>query len=560
MSYLVLARKYRPRVFADVVGQETVTETLRGAIEAGRIGHAYLFSGPRGTGKTTTARIFAKALNCERGPAPDPCNECARCLAADAGRDLDLIEIDAASNNSVHDVRELRDQVGYAPSEARYKVYLVDEVHMLTKQAFNALLKTLEEPPPHVVFLFATTELHKVIETIRSRCQVLRLEPIREERIAERLREVFRLEGVEAEDGVVDELAARARGGMRDALSLADQLLSLAGTKPRLEDCRRLAGGGAGEELDALVEVLLGGEPRAVLEAAQQFTGRESDVVTALLEHLRTGLVALVCGPDTPLLEGDRTRNAVRAKLAERIGPERLEAWMAELVRARERMRWLEGSERVVLELVLLDLCRPELGMPLTELEQRLAGLEGRLGPRSTSATGPSSSAGRSEASAGPPPEDAPRPRPSAPPQRASSAPPTSAAPTPAAPTPAAPTPAAREAPAPVDPRQRLEALATGLRARHASLAEVLGLRGRLASEAGGWRLTFIGLGPGDRRLLEDARNRRALQRAWTDLDAGAGELALELDDVRPAPATEAPDRYTQEVADLFGGQIEDTP
>src|SRR6185295_14423671 len=161
MTYLVLARKYRPRVFSDVVGQEVATATLRGAIAEGRIGHAYLFCGPRGTGKTTTARIFAKALNCEKGPAPDPCGTCERCLAADSGSEIDIIEVDAASHTGVDYVREMREQAAYMPLRARFKIYLIDEVHMLSKGAFNALLKTLEEPPPHVKFLFATTELER---------------------------------------------------------------------------------------------------------------------------------------------------------------------------------------------------------------------------------------------------------------------------------------------------------------------------------------------------------------------------------------------------------------
>ena len=169
MSYLVLARKYRPRTFREVIGQEAVTTLLTGAIAEGRIGHAYLFAGPRGTGKTTTARIFAKCLNCENGPTADPCGTCERCVAADEGTEVDVIELDAASHTGVDTIRELRDEVAYAPMRARRKVYIIDEVHMLSKAAFNALLKTLEEPPPHVVFLFATTEPHKVLDTILSR-------------------------------------------------------------------------------------------------------------------------------------------------------------------------------------------------------------------------------------------------------------------------------------------------------------------------------------------------------------------------------------------------------
>ena len=254
MSYLVLARKYRPTAFADVAGQEVVTRTLRGAISEARIGHAYLFFGPRGTGKTTSARLFAKALNCEKGPIEEPCGACDRCLSYDAGTEPDLIEIDAASNTGVDHVRSLRDQAGYVPLKARFKVFLIDEVHMLSKAAFNALLKTLEEPPPHVKFLFATTELHKVPDTVVSRCQVLRLSPLSEEQIVGRLDEVFGLEGVEAEPGVSAEIARRARGGMRDALSLADQLLALVGRTPKVADTARLAGEGSTEAIEAVLD------------------------------------------------------------------------------------------------------------------------------------------------------------------------------------------------------------------------------------------------------------------------------------------------------------------
>jgi DNA polymerase-3 subunit gamma/tau len=378
MSYLVLARKYRPRTFADVIGQELVTGTLAGALREGRAGHAYLFTGPRGTGKTTTARIFAKALNCEQGPTPEPCGVCERCRAADSNTELDLIEIDAASHTGVDNIRDLREQANYAPLRARFKVYLIDEVHMLSKAAFNALLKTLEEPPKHVVFLFATTELHKVLGTILSRCQVLRLEPIKAEQIAARLERVFELEGIHAEPGVTAELARRSLGGMRDALSLADQLLALSGGAPKLSDLRRLAGAGE-DELQELVDGLLDNRRGALLEIAAGWRGREAELVQGLLEYLRVGLIGLLCGPDSHALEGDPESQAARIARAKRIGPERMESWMGELLRARERLRQLPGLERSVLELCLLELARPDLPWSYTELLERLERLETRL-------------------------------------------------------------------------------------------------------------------------------------------------------------------------------------
>ena len=282
MSYLVLARKYRPRSFDEVIGQEVVTRLLRGALAEGRIGHAYLFCGPRGTGKTTLARILAKCLNCAEGASPDPCGECDRCQAAERGTEVDIIELDAASHTGVDTIRELRDEATYAPMRARHKVYIIDEVHMLSKGAFNALLKTLEEPPPHVVFLFATTEPHKVLDTILSRCQVLRLEPLPEEKIAARLREVFDQEGVRPGEGVVEELARSARGGMRDALSSADKLLALAGNEPSLQDLERLGGDGGVRGIDALLGWIEAGDTAGMLTGLAQMGGSEAEIASGL--------------------------------------------------------------------------------------------------------------------------------------------------------------------------------------------------------------------------------------------------------------------------------------
>ena len=380
MSYLVLARKYRPRTFADMVGQENVTATLRGAIAENRVGHAYLFCGPRGTGKTTTARILAKALNCESGPTADPCGTCERCVAADDGSEIDIVEIDAASNTGVDDVRLLRDQVAYAPMRARFKVYIIDEVHMLSRGAFNAFLKTLEEPPAHVKFLFATTDPQKVPETILSRCQVLKLSPIPETVIASRLDHVFGIENVRAEPGVSREIARRARGGMRDALSMADQLLSLVGSEPKVEDVSRLSEGGAFEELERLVELVMARDRRGLLGALPRNEGGEGELLSALLEHVRAMLVALVTGPDTPLVVETKERVAAMRARAETIGLDRLQSWLEELLIARERMRVLPVHARAVLEVTLLDLCREETAMPLSQIASRLLALEQRLG------------------------------------------------------------------------------------------------------------------------------------------------------------------------------------
>ena len=304
MTYLVLARKYRPGTFDEVVGQSVTTGVLRGALEDGRVGHAYLFCGPRGTGKTTTARIFAKALNCEHGPTVKPCGTCERCVAADRGAEADIIEIDAASNTGVDNIRDLRDQAAYAPMRARFKVYIIDEVHMLSKGAFNALLKTLEEPPPHVKFLFATTEPHKVPDTVLSRCQVLRLDAISEIEIARRLEEVATAEQLTVGEGVLREVARRARGGMRDALSLLDQLIALVGESPQLEDVGRLGGELGPREIDHLLSLVEDSDRAGLMTALSEGGGSESELLEGLLEHLRTCAVVGLCGADTPLLNG----------------------------------------------------------------------------------------------------------------------------------------------------------------------------------------------------------------------------------------------------------------
>ena len=228
MAYVALYRKWRPKTFSDLVGQEHVSRTLSQAIETGRVGHAYLFSGPRGTGKTSTAKILAKALNCEQGPTTEPCNECESCRRVNDGTSMDVFEIDAASNRGIDEIRDLRETVKFAPANGKYKVYIIDEVHMLTSEAFNALLKTLEEPPERVVFILATTEVHKVPATIQSRCQRYDFKRIAVREIAERLRYVAENSEIKAEDAALALIARESAGGMRDALSTLDQCASLA--------------------------------------------------------------------------------------------------------------------------------------------------------------------------------------------------------------------------------------------------------------------------------------------------------------------------------------------
>ncbi|MBD3349456.1 MAG: DNA polymerase III subunit gamma/tau, partial [Candidatus Eisenbacteria bacterium] len=306
MSYLVLARKWRPETFAEVVGQQHVVLTLAAAVETDRVAHAHLFAGPRGVGKTTVARILAKSLNCEKGPTGEPCGECDSCREIASGRSLDVIEIDGASNRKIEDARGIRETVQYAPLSGRMKVYIIDEAHMLTREAFNALLKTLEEPPPHVVFVLATTEPGKIPETISSRCQRFDFRRLSVSEIEGRLSEIVEAEGIETGEGALRLVAARADGSMRDAVSLLDQLISVGKGRVTSEDVARVLGIPDTDVYFAISDAVAESDTAATLGALEDaldagFDPR--DLLDGFVEHLRD-LLLVRSAPDPERLLG----------------------------------------------------------------------------------------------------------------------------------------------------------------------------------------------------------------------------------------------------------------
>ncbi|RDI99639.1 DNA polymerase III subunit gamma/tau [Dyella solisilvae] len=323
MSYQVLARKWRPRKFAELVGQEHVVRALTNALDTGRMHHAYLFTGTRGVGKTTIARIFAKSLNCERGESADPCGECAVCTAVDAGRFVDLLEIDAASNTGVDDVREVIENAQYAPARGRFKVYLVDEVHMLSKPAFNALLKTLEEPPPHVKFLLATTDPQKLPVTVLSRCLKFNLKRLLPEQISGQMRHILGAENIPYEDAAIAELARGADGSLRDGLSLLDQAIAYGGGSLRVDEVRAMLGSVARGQVLGLLQALAEGSGEALMAECTRIAsfspdfGGVLDDLASVLHRLQ--LIQLVPGyrPDQ-----DGSDDDALIPLAQQLSPE----------------------------------------------------------------------------------------------------------------------------------------------------------------------------------------------------------------------------------------------
>ena len=423
MSYQVIARKYRPQRFSEVVGQEHVTQTLANAINQKRIAHAYLFVGPRGTGKTTIARIFAKCLNCTGGPKADFPDDDPKANEITEGRSMDVLEIDGASNRGIDEIRELRETAKYAPAGSKFKIYIIDEVHMLTKEAFNALLKTLEEPPEHVKFMFATTEPEKVLPTILSRCQRFDLRRIPASLIVKHLGEIAAKEKVEIDDAALYAIARGAEGGMRDAESTLDQLISFCGNKIAESDVLSMFGLAARAQLLSLATNILDGNASDALRELNDLARNGKDLarlLSDLLSHFRNLMIFQFSKGDLSLLDISEAEAATLAKQAEEVSGDAITRIMEVLADAEGRLRDA-ASKKIFLEISLLKAIEARNAMSIDSVLKKLTELRNNGGgsapaaasaaPRATTSPAPRPSAPANQMAS----EPAPAPRPAAP-------------------------------------------------------------------------------------------------------------------------------------------------
>lgn len=400
MSYQVIARKYRPQVFDDVVGQRLITETLKNAILTNRVAHGYIFSGARGVGKTSTARILAKSLNCAQGPTLTPCGQCPSCQEITAGNSVDVFEIDAASNRGIDEIRELRETVRYLPARDRYKVFIIDEVHMLTTEAFNALLKTLEEPPPRSLFILATTEPHKLPATIQSRCQHFSFRLLDYAEIFERLQYVCGKEKIQADEGALGALAQAAEGSLRDALSLLDQVIAACGEQLEEGRVRQLLGVVPVRLLREMIETIHTADSRRVLELISQLASEGYELAHFCGEftrYVRNLMIAKTCGVESPLLQVPNDERQNLAEIVKLFSEEDLTRFFHILLRTESELRY-SLEPRFHLEMGLLKLAQAR---KLASLESLLAEL-GKSGAGEKA--GPANPRGAAGLSPAPPP------------------------------------------------------------------------------------------------------------------------------------------------------------
>jgi DNA polymerase-3 subunit gamma/tau len=382
MSYTALYRKFRPSTFEEVKGQEHIVKTLKNQIQAGRIGHAYLFCGTRGTGKTTVAKIFAKAVNCEHPVDGSPCGECEICRSIAAGTSMNVIEIDAASNNGVDNIRDIREEVAYSPTEGKYKVYIIDEVHMLSIGAFNALLKTLEEPPSYVIFILATTEAHKIPVTILSRCQRYDFKRITIDTIVARMQELLDVEGIEAEERAVRYIAKAADGSMRDALSLLDQCIAFyLGQKLKYENVLEVLGAVDTEVFSRLFRHVEKHEAGPVLRCVEELvtSGRDLSQFTAdFTWYLRNLLLAQASDNLEDVLDMSTENLANLKEEAEATDAASLIRYIRIFSELSAQMKYAT-QKRILLEVALIKLCRPEMETDTNSLQERIRVLEEKM-------------------------------------------------------------------------------------------------------------------------------------------------------------------------------------
>ena len=380
MSYEVLARKWRPQVFQDVIGQEHTTQTLMNAIKTGRLAHAYLFGGPRGIGKTSVARILAKAINCGQGEPEIPCNECQSCVGITDGSSVDVQEIDGASNRGIDEIRQLRENVKYMPSSSSYRIYIIDEVHMLTMPAFNALLKTLEEPPAHVKFIFATTETHKVPVTILSRCQRFDFKKISQVQIVSHLDKITKEERVEISKSGLALIAREADGSMRDAQSLLDQVISFTGPKVEDRHITEILGIIDRDIIFDASRAIIEGSPEKCLEIVDQIYNYGYDIKVfyrALMGQFRNLLINILA-PQNRLLDMNESEKEEAGRQAELAGSEKLQILLNFLINREQDLRFT-SNPRLILETTMIKLCHLGDYLSIGDLLEKISSLEKRL-------------------------------------------------------------------------------------------------------------------------------------------------------------------------------------
>jgi len=377
MSYLVLARKWRPQVFEEVVGQRPITQTLQNAISQKRVAHAFLFTGARGVGKTSTARILAKALNCERGPKINPCNQCTTCQEITNGTSMDVIEIDGASNRGIDEIRELRENVRYTPAKSRYKIYIIDEVHMLTREAFNALLKTLEEPPPHIIFVFATTEPHKIPATILSRCQRYDFKRIPLKEIMGSLKRIIEEEKVQISQRSLFSIAQESEGSLRDAQSLLDQLISYGGKEIRDEDIAEVLGLINRKILHDTIEAIANKNVEKCIEIVEYIYYYGYDLqhfCRELLQYFRNLILIKLSQEPEGLMELSKEEFEILRKQVDRFQFDQLNHLFSLLLKGEEEIAQ-STFPRVMLEMTLIRMATLQPILPIDEILKKLESL-----------------------------------------------------------------------------------------------------------------------------------------------------------------------------------------